>query len=190
MVKAPLPEHFSEELLLQALLRIQNQPSLYDLFLERLTEQFTIGQYERLVSTWTRYCNSLGEGMASQNAFLRQLSERLTVHLETQKRSASLEVDIDDENLRGSRVRHERWQLWEPLQKQKTPRDEAQEEILSREEQKKRIQEEIGTKEAQLAELDENSSRAELLKDDLSKLDGLLREVNKKIFSLRKQHGI
>lgn len=111
IAKASLPEFFSEELLLQGLITIQEQPSLYDQFIDRISQQLTFRQYAQLVLSWKRYYDSLGEGIKSQNMFLRQMSERLNIRLEHQRDGAILEAEIKEAELRGARVDYERENL-------------------------------------------------------------------------------
>lgn len=104
LAEAPLPALFSEELLLAGLLKIQGQPSLVDQFIDRICHQFTFHQYEKLVSTWTRYYESLGKGVAVQTNFMRQMSERLNIRLEHERSRATLEADIAEQDLRAGRA--------------------------------------------------------------------------------------
>jgi hypothetical protein len=97
LVNAPLPSYFSEELLLKALLRIQDQPTFYDRFIERLTQKYAFKDLDRLALAWQQYSYNLSKGMTSQKEIMETLSERLSIYREMKNPKQEPEPEVEQE---------------------------------------------------------------------------------------------
>lgn len=134
ITQAPLPKHLTPELLLEVLCRLQIQPSLIDLIVERIRQQLTVRQFRLFVESWLRYYNRLGETVKAQNEFFSQISQRLNARLVHQRDQAILRAERDEAELRAALARQERKELAKP----KPSREDGAQARLKEEERRSR----------------------------------------------------
>lgn len=114
LAKAPLPEFYTDELLLEALRRTQREPSLYDAFWEHVSQRFLTRLFSKTARTQTAYSGHLEQSAAARNAFLRELSKRPDLRLEYEKIRSTLQADIAEQDLRKAKADRERNTSVEP----------------------------------------------------------------------------
>jgi hypothetical protein len=68
--------------------------SLYDFYIDRITQGFILNQYEKITHRWLGYRDGIGRVRAAEEI----------AGLEHEKEKSRISADTDEENLRGSRV--------------------------------------------------------------------------------------
>jgi hypothetical protein len=114
LANAPLPEFYTEELLLEGLRRTQRQPSFYDALWEHSSQRFFTRLFAKTARTQAEYSRDLEQSAAAHNAFLRELAKRPDLQLEYEKIRSALQADIAHNNLRKAKADRERETPVEP----------------------------------------------------------------------------